>query len=348
MASGVPSIENVMRKGIEIVLADALLILGLILAGGQWPHASATEPVDAGYTVQIQAAPAVARSRLLQTYEDLKTKGYLVCCRDAHVNDRAYVRLRTGLFKTRNEARRHAEAIHKSEGFDYFVTPTRLPVDSFGDLFDIVTTPNDIWFRSATSLRPLYHFDTARDAASCRGARICPAGRHIAFSCHNQLVRIDLRDDSIHVLKQGEGEDALFNSVLAWSPDGRHIAYLDRAEWELPTRLWIMQSDGSRDRCLAGDDTGQTRVKSLQWHPSGSEVLYVSGPAHGTVSVGGSLCRVDLDGRREVVVPSDRRERTEVCSAFRIVGNEVQYRLAHFDEDHQIRQYSTRTLLLDR
>lgn len=348
MPSGVPSTDGVAHKRIEIVIADALLILGLILAGVQGLDACATEPAGAGYTVQIQAAPAVARSRLLQTYEYLKAKGYLVYCRDAHVNDRAYVRLRIGLFKTRDEARRHAEAIHKSEGFDYFVTPTRLPLDSFGDLFDIVTTPNDIWFRSATSLRPLYHFETARGAASCRGARICPVGRHIVFSCHNQLVRIDLHDDSIHVLKQGEGEDALFNSVLAWSPDGRHIAYLDRAEWELPTKLWIMRSDGSLDRCMAGDDTGQTRVKSLQWHPFGSEVLYVSGPAHGTVSVGGSLCRMDLDGRPEVVVPSDRRERTEVCSAFHIVGNEVQYRLAHFDEDYQIQRYSTRTLLLDR
>ncbi len=139
----------------------------------------------------------------------------------------------------------------------------------------------------------------------------------------------------------------MFLSILAWSPDEQHIAYLDRVGFELPTRLWIMRSDGTGARCLIGDDSGRTRVKSVRWHPSGDKLFYVSGPAHGTISVGGSLYRVDLRGHCEIVVPSSQSERTEVCSAFRVGDQAIHYRLAHFDEDYQVGRYSTHILPIE-
>lgn len=330
------------------MFVEALLILGLALAGSQGPHTDVTRETRLRYTVQIQSAPATQTDRLHETYEALKAKGHLVYCRNAWVHGRAYVRLRVGLFTSSEEAGRYGETIHEREGFDYFVAQANLPVESFCEAFDIITAPNDIWFRSDTCLRPLYHFDTAEASLTCSGIAISSTGRCIAFCCDNKIVKIDLQDDSITVLKTGPCDDSLFSSMLAWSPDGRHIAYLDAVGWELPTKLWIMQSDGNDDRRLVGDDTGQTRVKSLQWHPCGQEVFYVCGPAHGTVSAGGSLCGVDLCGRGRVVVPACAAERTEVCSEFRIVGNEIHYQLAHFDAHYQVRQHTAHKTAIPR
>ncbi len=324
------------------------LVLGPSRVGAEKPVVDTSRRTDLWYTVQIQSAPAPAKSRLLETYADLKTKGYLVYCQDAYVHDRAYVRLRMGLFRRRDTARQYAETIRQSEGFDYFIARTDLAVESFGDVFDVVTTPNDIWFRSDTSLRPLYHFDHAQATATCSVIEISPTGQHVAFVCDNRLIRIDVRDGATVALKQGETEDALFQSVLAWSPDGQYIAYLDRTGFEQPTRLWIMRSDGTQDRCLIADDTGRTRVKSVRWHPSGNELFYVSGPAHGTVSVGGDLYRVDLHGRSEIVVRCSQKERTEVCHAFCVGDDAVHYRLAHFGQDYQVRQYSAHMLGIRR
>lgn len=332
------------ERALRLALIAMCLVLGPSGVGAEEPAVGVSRKADPWYTIQVQSAPAAARSRLLETYVHLKAKGHLVYCRDAHVHDRAYVRLRAGLFGARDEAQQYAETIRKSEGFDYFIAQTDLAVESFGDVFDVVATPNDIWFRSDTSLRALYHFDTVQEAMTCSGIRICPAGRRIVFSCDNRIMKIDVRDGSTLVLRQGETEDALFQSILAWSPDGQYIAYLDRTGFEQPTRLWIMRSDGSQARRLIGDNTGRTRVKSVRWHPSGNELFYVSGPAHGTVSVGGSLHRVDLHGHREIVIRSSHSERTEVSSRFRVVDDAVHYRLAHFDEDYQVRQYSTHIL----
>lgn len=326
----------------------SFLILCLILAGSQGTPGRIPDDVTPYYTVQIQAVPQARRDGLLATYEALKAKGYFVYSRDAHVNGQPYVRLRVGLLKDRNLAQTYGQAIREQEGFDHFVARADLLVETFGHAFDIITTPNDIWFRSDTSVRPLYHFDTAEAAASCSEVKVNPQGQAIAFACENQIIKIDLRNGSAIVLKQGQREDALFNSTLAWSPDGRYIAYLDTAGWEQPTKLWTMQSDGQHDRCLVADETGQMRVKSLHWHPSRNEIFYVSGPTHGTVSVGGSLRRVDLSGNRQVVVPAHGSQRTEVCSEFHIIGNEIRYRLAHFDPNYQSQKYTTHAIPVDR
>jgi len=344
-----PGADRRYRDGaIEIALIALLAWPCSSSVEAQRPDARATTAnAHPYYTVQLLSAPAARKARVLRAYEALKAKGHLVYCRRAYVHERAYIRLRTGLFTDRDLARGHAEMLRATEGFDGFVARAGLAVASFGGAFDIITTPNDIWFRSETALRALYHFDKTEKAATCSAVAICPAGRAIAFSCDNQIVRIDLQSGAVTVLKQGRSEDALFDSLLAWSPDGQYIAYLDRAGWELPTKLWIMRSDGSHDRLLAGDATGQTRIKSLHWHPNKDKLFYVSGPTYGTVSVGGSLYKVDLHGGRETVVPACPTERTEVCREFRIVGAEILYRLAHFDADYVELEYTMQKIPLE-
>lgn len=334
-------------------------VIGFVLIGMLAPLCPAVADVqrldactngNAGpyYTVQILSVPAAGRSRVLEIYEALKAKGHLVYCRNAYVHERIYVRLRAGAFKDRQEAHAYAETLREQEGFDGFVAQANLSVESFGQAFDIVATPNDIWFQSDTSLRLLYHFGAAEAAATRTAVRICPAGRDIVFSHDNKILKVNVQTAAVTVLKQGQGEEALFESLLAFSPDGRHIAYLDKAGWELPTSLWVMRSDGSEDRRLVGDATGRTRVKGLQWHPHKDELFYVSGLTYGTVSVGGSLYRVDLGGRKELLVSACTTERTEVCSDFHIADGQVHYRLAHFDADYQVKAYTAHQIPIAR
>jgi len=248
------------------VFVDALVILGLALARSQGPHTDATRETRLRYTVQIQSAPAAQRDRLHETYEALKAKGHLVYCRDAWVHGRAYVQLQVGLFPSSEEAGRYGETIRDCEGFDCFVARANLPVESFGMAFDIIAAANDIWFRSDTCLRPLYHFDTAEASTTCSGIAISPTGRCIAFSCDNKIVKLDLQVGSTTVLKTGPCDDSLFNSVLAWSPDGRHIAYLDAVWWELPTKLWITQSDGNEIHYQLAHFDAQCQVRQYTAH----------------------------------------------------------------------------------
>lgn len=331
----------------RIVLVDSVLTICLTLLSSQALPASGPDSVAPCYTVQIHSVPLGRREQVLAVYDSLKAKGHLVYCRDAHVNGQAYIRLRAGLFKNRDQAQMYGEALHEREALDYFIAKANLRVEPFDDAFNIVTTPNDIWLQSPTSVKSLYHFDTSAAAATCSPVEIGPRGQAIVFACNNRILKIDLRDGSRTLLKQGQREEDLFNTTLAWSPDGQHIAYLDAVGWEQPTRLWIMQSDGRHDRCLVADKTRQTRVKSFHWHPSSREIFYVSGPTHGTVSVGGSLCRMDLDGNHRVVVPAHEGLRTQVCSEFHVADTTIQYRLAHFDTDFQVQYYTTHTASVD-
>lgn len=337
--------ENRIRF-VGIVLIGLLAGLYPAAADVRGPNARGQDGTGSYYTIQLQAAPAARRSQILQTYEALKAKGYLVYCRDVYVQERLYIRLRAGCFRDREEARAYAAALREKEGFHGFVAQSRLSVASFGEAFDIVTTPNDIWFRSPTALRPLYHFDTTEAAATCSAVAIGPAGREIAFSCDNKILKIDVKTGTTTLLKEGHSDGVLFRCLLAWSPDGQHIAYLDRVGWELPTSLWVMGPDGEDDRLLVDDPTGKTCVKSFRWHPEDAELFYVSGPRHGTISVGGSLYRVGLDGDKELLVPAGKAERTEVCRRFHIAAGQIHYRRAHFDLDHQVKRYTVHTTSL--
>ncbi len=317
------------------------------LVGAQGPDVSDAAEAGRRYTVQIQSVPPARIDHALRTYEDLKAKGHLVYYGHAYVHERVYIRLRAGFFGDRDAAEAYADTLRQKEGFDGFVTQANLAVASFGEAFDIVTTSNDLWLLARGSVRLLYHFDSIEAAATCSAVAICPAGRTVAFACDNRILRIDLDSSAATTLAKGQSEAALFRCALAWSPDGRQIAYLDRVGWELPTRLWIMRSDGDANRCLAGDNTGRTRVKSFRWHPYRDELFYVSGPTHGTVSVGGSLNRVNLQGRRQLVASACVAGRTEVCPQFHIAGGEIHYRIAHFDPDYQEIAYTTQTAPLD-
>lgn len=303
-----------------------------------------TEDAKRHYTIQIQSAPAERRDIVRKTCRTLQEQGHIAYCQEAFVDGQRRVRLRLGAFATRAEAQDYAREFARQEACDYFVVPGDVYVDSFDNAFDVVTTPGGIWLKSADRTELLYRFGSPGRPGEFSPARISPTGQALAFYADSKIVKVDLTDRSSSILRDDEGRQTLFNVAVRWSPDGRHLAYLDRVGWEQPTKLWVVQDDGRNHRCLVGDDLGATAVKSFQWHPHNNHLFYVAGPAHGTVSVGGDLCGVDLAGGSVVLVPATPHHAREVACDFRIVGSQLHYRLAHFNETGRVDHYTWHTL----
>jgi len=304
-------------------------------------------PVDtagAYYTVQVLAAPAENEKAMRDTYESLGDEGHLVYCSPTRVGERRYLRLRTGLFADRTQAQARARQLKKENGFEGFVARAGVFVDSLDRGVQVVTTPSGIWRKIGVSATELYHFPSCFSAAPNCPARISPAGTHIAFYHDNKIIAVNLNTSRATVLREGAHADELLQSIVRWSPDGRHIAYLDAVAWEQPTRLWVMRSDGMNNRCLVRDETGQTKVKSFLWHPRKNKLFYVAGPTHGTVSVGGSLYCTDLGGDRKKLVQAVIENGEEVFREFRIANGVLYYKIARFDANRQEKEYTLRTL----
>jgi len=299
------------------------------------------------YTVQVLAAPIENEQALLRSFRSLRDQGHLVYCSGTRVGDRRYLRLRIGLFENRTQAQAYAKQLSKARQGAPFVARARVFVDSFRNRFDVVTTPSGIWRKTDASATELYHFASCFSAAPDCPARISPAGTHIAFYHDNRIMTINLGTGRATTLRQSSRPDELLHSVVRWSPDGQYLAYLDAVAWELPSRLWVVRSDGTNNRCLVRDETEQTKVKSFLWHPHENKLFYVAGPTHGTVSVGGSLYVTDLEGNRHTLAPGDIRGPNEVAGDFRIVGNTLYYRIASFHKNGQVRGYTLHDYRID-
>lgn|GEM_PF-533525 len=336
LGSAAGRIGRVLTHAAATVVVHAALMVPFAI-----PHFPA-ERADRFYTVQILATPPENRRAMLSVYESLRAKGHLVYHCPKRVGGRPFLRLRAGVFERIDEAQAYAEELRKKEGFDGFAARAEVTVGRFKDRFRIVTTPSGIWHTSGVAVKRLL-YAPARDEIDLEHTvpQISPDGRALVFYADNRIVRISLDTGEVRVLRQSPSDtDGLLNSVVRWSPDGRYIAYLDAAEWELPTRLWIMRSDGSENRCLLADGTGRTKVKSFQWHPHENRIYCVVGPTHGTVSMGGSLDCLDLDGTCKTIVEANLNEGTEVLSEFRIVEGSLHYYLAHYETDGREPRYS--------
>ena len=222
---------------------------------------------------------------------------------------------------------------------DFFVAEADVPVIHVRDRSKIVTTPSGVWFTGPPA-QELYTPLRGRIDVERTVPQVSPDGTAIVFCADNRLVKITLGTGGTQVLRQAASDDEFLTGMVRWSPDGRYVAYLDAAEWELPTRLWIIRADGKENRCLVGDATGKTKVKSFLWHPRENRVFYVVGPTHGTVSLGGSLCSIDLDGKHGTIVEADLSNGMEVLSEFRIADDSLQYRIVQHNAEGREPQYS--------
>jgi Tol biopolymer transport system component len=117
-----------------------------------------------------------------------------------------------------------------------------------------------------------------------KGAAISPDGRRIAFvvqrldreSDHNrsQIWLVDTRRGAPRAFTSGEGSD----TAPAWSPDGRHLAFLSRRDEDEGAQLYVIPVDGGEARRVTKLPHG---AGAPAWAPDSSRIAFDArtGPA---------------------------------------------------------------------
>lgn len=284
------------------------------------------------YSLQVAAILVENAQNGLALYEQLKAKGYLVYYHTEKSDNKQWFKVKVGCFSDRTEAEAFGKEFQQTEGLEYFIVKQRLFVEIYQDKFDIVTTTSAIWFRSQDRVKELYKIAAdsynAFDILEDTQARISLSGKDVVFYYNGKIITVNIETGLDLLIR----EDVL-NSRPQWSYDGQYIAYLDELEWEVPTSLCLIRFESLEDTCLVKNDFGtQSAVKSFHWHPHQNKIFFVEGYAYGTVTVGGNLYVIDMQGKREgVVIMTD--ERKEICSEFFIEDGFLIYQVAHFDPD---------------
>jgi len=117
-----------------------------------------------------------------------------------------------------------------------------------------------------------------------------PEGLHIAWKDKKQLKVFSLRESTSRVLAEA-GENSEIGGVpyfggLAWSPDGRAIAYVLQiiSTGSKPrSEVWTVPASGGAPRKISDAPASHPVLGPLAWHPSGKMIL-ASGKTPGSES----------------------------------------------------------------
>jgi dipeptidyl aminopeptidase/acylaminoacyl peptidase len=158
-------------------------------------------------------------------------------------------------------------------------------------------------------------------------------GRHVAFTVDEFNAAKDAPYLGLHILNIETGRDIRllgehqsrsdcpFPAAVAWSPDGRTLAY-DCAAFEERSRIWLVATDGSHRRRLP---TGSLDAAWPTWSPDGTHLAFAasrSGIRNGIYTVrldGTALRRVVRHGSAPDWSPDGREIAYRAQSGVRLV-----------------------------
>lgn len=278
------------------------------------------------YTLQVGTFPLTEQQQGVTFYKTLKETGYLAYYQLDQVKGKEELKVQVGIFSDRTQAQKLGEKLK----LPYTVEKTKLFID-YSKQFRIITTPSAVWYDAGSSMKELYSFQSihADDLLEQTYALISPTGKEIVFYYDGKIIKVDIRTGKSQVLVK----EGLYNSHPAWSYNGKYIAYLDNTEWETPTSLCIIEAE--KNRCLIkNNEKTQKAVKSFRWHPGKDHLFFVEGHAYGTVSVGGNLYMMNMDGKRKDVVVNDGAKSEEISADFSIHEGLLTYQVIQFDKDY--------------
>jgi Tol biopolymer transport system component len=75
-------------------------------------------------------------------------------------------------------------------------------------------------------------------------------------------------------------------SGIAWSPDGRWIAYLQRETPAKPgsrSEIWLVPAAGGTPRRAAVEAASHPLLSDIDWHPGGGKIFVTGGTGGGQV-----------------------------------------------------------------
>jgi hypothetical protein len=133
----------------------------------------------------------------------------------------------------------------------------------------------------ADGVNPAWSPDGSRIAFGNRGLEVINAdGSGLGTLISNGVVPVPLGDDQF--------------LMPAWSPDGQSIAFVVTHQWDSPTQIYVMHSDGSNLRPLAHvDDMVLYSKRAPAWSPDGSRIAYSTADWCNTGPVTQDLCSPD-------------------------------------------------------
>lgn len=301
-------------------------ILHLLLLLVLWSLTSLSLAAQGCYSIQVKAVLMSQHEAGVTLYNQLKDKNYLVYYYQLPLNNEQWFRVRVGCFATRSKAQEFGNTFKQKEKLPFFVNDTPLFVDAYHDQFKVITTPSAIWLQPKNTI--LYQFPGINelDLLQQTQARIAPNGKHIVFYYDEKIFQVNMNSGLSEVLRA-----EVVNAQPQWSFDSQYVGYLDNAEWEVETSLCVLKGQNT---CLVKNSSQtQKAVKSFQWHPRNNMMFFVEGHAYGTVSVGGNLYAIDMEGKRHEVVIA-KAENQEIGSDFEIKNGLIYYKLYQFDDEY--------------
>jgi SPOR domain len=248
------------------------------------------------YSIQVKSFPLTEKENAYQLFNELKDAGLFVYMHKTKVDKQWWIRIKIGQFNSQNEADLFGKEIKEKLNLDYWVNKANILIDKNNTNFSVLTTPSGIWIEKNSTFEEVYSFPLNDTGVLLETKAMASSiSDEIVFYFHQKLIKVDLKTKQPVILKEAEEIEGLNKSFPKWSYDSKYIAYMDSYTWEVSTKLWIMQNDGSNDTCIIKDLTNQMKVKDFSWHPSKNEIFYIYGPTHGAMDLGGKLYSIDLE-----------------------------------------------------
>ncbi len=286
------------------------------------------------FSIQVASFPLSEKEQSLQLYKKLKDQGYFVFLTKFRPRSKsqAFIRVRIGRFHKYKDAKKFSIKLQR-EGFECFINNQKFIIDAKGNR-TVIKTPSGIWLYENNSYRELYTiipslFDQNIDSYYTQPF-ISPKGDKVSFEYDGKIIVINI-DNNKQLVFKGH----IANSFPQISPSGDYIAYINDNLWESWSSLWVIKNDRSKT-CLVDvmKMSGENAVKNFRWHPQKDIIFFVMGFATGTVTVGGSIYAVDMNGNKCLLISANKKNREEIADEFYISNNLLYYKVAQYDEGY--------------
>ncbi len=131
---------------------------------------------------------------------------------------------------------------------------------------------------------------------SIREASLSPKGERVVFSARGDVWSVPSSKGVIHNLTATSGVN---ERGAAWSPNGKHIAYISDATGEF--EIYLANQDGTGEPAQLTNGN-KTYIFNIDWSPDSKKILYHNKKRE--------LCYLDIDTKKVTVVDkSDRSTR---------------------------------------
>lgn len=324
----------------KLVLISAVMFLAAF--GGITGTVAAEDKL---YSIQVRAVPMAEKPWGMATYRTLRDKGYLAYTYTAEIDGKPWLRVAVGVFDSIDEAADFGKSFSAKEKQDHFVAraPVRITAGEGGDF---VVTPSALWTRQGGKAREVLAFDdpAPRGFAAPGGVKLklSPDNKAVAFQYGARVYAVGLGDEAANLLTGDGGggfsDEHIYGPDPHWSPSGRYVAFHNFLEMEFNTSLWVARADGGELRMLVRYK--QYAVRGFVWHPTEDRVFFVKSYSMGSVSVGGAIQSVDMDGTIRTVLANDQKARQELAGPLRIEDGYLHYRKVQFDNNFNHKTYT--------